>query len=153
MKKILLSLSVIFSTCLGFAQKPIFDLLNPTNHSLLLIDHEGQLAFGTHRISTTELRNNTGLVAGASKIINIPTVVTTVAEKSFSGPVFPEIQEFYPVSTSGYIDRTTMNNWEDEKAHKAISGKGKKKIVMTSLWTSVWIVGPVLSAISGGYDV
>lgn len=150
-----LILLVLFSfSCFGaLAQKPSPDLLSPTNHSLLLIDHEGQMAFATHSISTTELRNNVGLVSGASKIFKIPTVVTTVAERSFSGPVFPEIQEFYPESTSGYIDRTTMNTWEDVNAHKAITAKGKKKIVMAGLWTSVCIVGPVLSAISEGYQV
>jgi nicotinamidase-related amidase len=153
MKRIIVFLSAVVLTATGVAQKPSPELLNPTNHSLLLIDHEGQMAFATHSISTTELRNNVGLVAGASKIFKVPTVVTTVAEKSFSGPVFPEIQEFYPESTSGYVDRTTMNTWEDINAHKAITGKNKKKIVMAGLWTSVCIVGPVLSALSEGYDV
>ncbi|PRD47565.1 hydrolase [Sphingobacterium haloxyli] len=153
MKKVILSVVLGLVSIATFAQKPSPELLSPTNHSLLLIDHEGQMAFATHSISTTELRNNTALVAGASKIFKVPTVVTTVAEKSFSGPVFPEIQEFYPEATSGYVDRTTMNTWEDINAHKAITGKGKKKIVMAGLWTSVCIVGPVLSAISEGYDV
>ncbi|PJR04064.1 hydrolase [Avrilella dinanensis] len=153
MKKVILSFVLGLASIATFAQEPSPELLNPTNHSLLLIDHEGQMAFATHSISTTELRNNTALVAGASKIFKVPTVVTTVAEKSFSGPVFPEIQEFYPEATSGYVDRTTMNTWEDVNAHKAITGKGKKKIVMAGLWTSVCIVGPVLSAISEGYDV
>ena len=137
-----------------FAQKPSPELLNPTNHALVLIDHEGQMAFATHSISATELRNNVGLVAGASKIFKIPTVVTTVAEKTFSGPVFPEILELYP-NTAAYADRTTMNTWEDVNAHKAIvNAAGKnKKIVMGGLWTSVCIVGPALSAISEGYDV
>lgn len=153
MKKTILSFVLGLTSLATFAQNPSPELLNPTNHSLLLIDHEGQMAFATHSISTTELRNNVGLVAGASQIFKIPTVVTTVAEKSFSGPVFPEIQEFYPESTSGYADRTTMNTWEDLNAHKAITGKGKKKIVMAGLWTSVCIVGPVLSAIDEGYEV
>lgn len=153
MKKVILSFALGLASITSYAQEPSPELLNPTNHSLLLIDHEGQMAFATHSISTTELRNNVGLVTGASKIFNIPTVITTVAEKSFSGPVFPEIQEFYPESTSGYIDRTTMNTWEDVNAHKAISSKGKKKIVMAGLWTSVCIVGPALSALSEGYDV
>lgn len=153
MKKVILSFVLGLGSIATFAQKPSPELLSPTNHSLLLIDHEGQMAFATHSISTTELRNNTALVAGASSIFKVPTVVTTVAEKSFSGPVFPEIQEFYPEATSGYIDRTTMNTWEDINAHKAITSKDKKKIVMAGLWTSVCIVGPVLSAISEGYDV
>ncbi|NCT76876.1 MAG: hydrolase [Sphingobacteriales bacterium 46-32] len=135
------------------AQKPSPELLSPTNHALVLIDHESQMAFAVKNIETNELRNNTAIVAGASKIFKVPTVVTTVAEKSFSGPVFAEISEFYPQSTSNYIDRTTMNTWEDVNAHKAIVDKGKKKIVFAGLWTGVCIVGPALSAIAEGYEV
>ena len=135
------------------AQKPSPELINPDNHTLVLIDFEGQMAFATKSIPLDQLRSNTAIVAGASKIFNIPTVVTTVAERSFSGPVFPEIEEFYPQATSGYLDRTTMNTWEDLNAYKAIIGKGKKKIVFAGLWTGVCIVGPALSAKAEGYDV
>lgn len=38
-------------------------------------------------------------------------------------------------------------------AHKAITGKNKKKLVLAGLWTSVCIVGPALSAIEEGYEV
>ncbi|HRL70666.1 MAG TPA: hydrolase [Flavobacterium sp.] len=152
MKKVVLSLVVGFTALTGFAQKPSPNLLNPTNHTLVLIDHEGQMAFATKSIDAIELRNNVGLIAGASKIFKVPTVVTTVAEKSFSGPVFPEILEAFP-NTAQYIDRTTMNTWEDVNAHKAITGKNKKKLVFAGLWTSVCIVGPALSALTDGYEV
>ncbi|ATL42285.1 hydrolase [Elizabethkingia sp. HX WHF] len=150
MKKTILSFVLGLISLSVSAQKPSPALLTPTNHALVLIDHESQMAFATKSITTEELRNNVALTAGASKIFNVPTVVTTVAEKSFSGPVFPEISEFYP---EPYIDRTTMNTWEDVNAYKAITGKGKKKLVFAGLWTSVCIVGPVLSAINDGYDV
>lgn len=153
MKKLILSLVTGLLSLTATAQNPGKALLNPTNHALVLIDHEGQMAFATKSISMEELRNNVALVAGGSKIFNIPTVVTTVAEKSFAGPVFPEISEVYPQATSGYVDRTTMNTWEDANAYKAITGKNKKKLVFAGLWTSVCIVGPVLSAIDEGYDV
>ena len=152
MKKVVLSLVVGFTALTGLAQKPSPNLLNPTNHTLVLIDHEGQMAFATKSIDAIELRNNVGLIAGTSKIFKVPTVVTTVAEKSFSGPVFPEILEAFP-NTAQYIDRTTMNTWEDVNAHKAITGKNKKKLVFAGLWTSVCIVGPALSALTDGYEV
>jgi nicotinamidase-related amidase len=151
MKNLSLAAALILSAISGFAQKPGPALLNPTNHALVLIDYEGQMAFATANIPIDQLRNNTAIIAGASKIFDIPTVVTTVAEKSFSGPVFPEILELYPEST--YVDRTSMNTWEDVNAYKAIVGKNKKKLVMGGLWTSVCIVGPVLSAIAEGFDV
>jgi len=153
MKKLI---TAVFITAVSFnvhAQKPGQALLSPSNHTLVLIDNEGQMAFATKNIDLMELRNNTAIVAGASKIFNVPTVVTTVAEKSFSGPVFPEVSEFYPQATAGYIDRTTMNTWEDVNAHKAIADKGRKRIVLAGLWTSVCIVGPALSAIDEGYEV
>jgi nicotinamidase-related amidase len=146
-------LMAAFVTVSAYAQKPSANLLSPQNHTLVLIDHEGQMGFATKSIEMNELRNNTGIVAGASRIFKVPTVVTTVAEKSFSGPVFPEIQEFYPLASNKYIDRTTMNTWEDVNAYKAITGKGKKKIVLAGLWTSVCIAGPALSALSEGYEV
>ncbi|BDU26226.1 hydrolase [Flavobacterium sp. GSB-24] len=133
--------------------KPSANLLSPDNHALVLIDFEGQMAFATHNIPLSELRTNVAIVAGASKIFNVDTVVTTVPEESFSGPVFPELEEFYPIATSGYIDRTSMNTWEDEAAYKAITGKNKKKLVLAGLWTGVCIVGPALSAIEEGYEV
>lgn len=155
MKNLLyLSLAVIVCNTISFrtiAQKPSPELLSPTNHSLVLVDHESQMGFAVKNIDLNELRNNVAIVAGASKIFKVETVVTTVAEKSFSGPVFPEVSEFYPQST--YIDRTTMNTWEDINAYKAITGKNKKKIVFAGLWTSVCIVGPALSAKADGYDV
>lgn len=155
MKKTIRSITALFAavmmTLTVSAQNPSPELLDPNNHALVLIDHESQMGFAVKNISIEELRHNTAIVAGASKIFKVPTVVTTVAEKSFSGPVFPEVAEFYP--SGAYIDRTTMNTWEDTNAFKAITGKNKKKIVLAGLWTSVCIVGPALSAKADGYDV
>src|SRR5258705_9753313 len=117
------------------AQKPSPELLNPTNHALVLIDFESQMAFAAKSIDIDQLRTNTAIIAGASKIFNVPTIVTTVAEKSFSGPVFLELSQFYPAEN--YIDRTSMNTWEDMNAFSAIKSKNKKKIVLAGLWTSV----------------
>ena len=133
--------------------KPSVNLLSPENHTLVLIDFEGQMAFATSSIQLSELRNNVAIICGASKIFNVPTIVTTVAEDSFAGPVFPEIETFYPQATSGYIDRTSMNTWEDENAYNAITGTKKQKLVLAGLWTGVCIVGPALSALDENYEV
>lgn len=133
--------------------KPSPNLLSPENHGLVLIDFEGQMGFATKSINVSELRTNTAIICGASKIFNVPTIVTTVAEQSFSGPVFPEVEEFYPQATSGYIDRTTMNTWEDKAAYEAIIALNKDKLVMAGLWTGVCIVGPALSALADNYEV
>src|ERR1700761_6538601 len=145
--------SIRLTNKLNRIMNPSPKLLSPTNHALVLIDFQGQMAFATKSIDMAELRTNVSIIVGASKIFNVPTVVTTVAEDSFSGPVFREIEESYPQLTSGYINRTSMNTWEDQAAYQAIVGKGKQKLVFAGLWTSVCIVGPALSAIAENYEI
>ncbi len=143
-------IAVLLSSNL-LAQNPSSKLLTPTNHTLVLIDHQPQMAFATQSHPIEIIRNNTALISKAAKAFNVSTVITSVAAKSFSGPVFSEITEVFP--NIPVIDRTTMNTWEDPAAYKAITSKGKKKIVFAGLWTEVCIVGPVLSAIADGYEV
>jgi nicotinamidase-related amidase len=98
-----------------------------------------------------ELRNNVTGLAKAAKVFNVPVILTTVAERTFSGPMFPEIQKVFPDQKP--IDRTTMNTWEDARVVKKVQEYGKKKLVIAALWTEVCGVGPALSAINEGYEV
>ncbi len=131
--------------------KPGSTLLDPSNHTLIMIDHQSQMAFATKSIDPVALRNNAALVAKAAKEFKVSTILTTVAEKSFSGPIFDEIKSVFP--DAAVIDRTTMNTWEDPRIAERVNQIGKGKIVLAGLWTSVCIVGPALSALDQGFDV
>lgn len=131
--------------------QPSNTLLNPTNHTLIMIDHQSQMAFATKSIDPVQLRNNAALVAKSARGFKVPTILTTVAEKSFSGPIFDEIKSVFPNEV--VIDRTTMNTWEDARIAERVNAIGKDKIVLAGLWTSVCIVGPALSALDQGFEV
>ncbi len=165
MKTFKLTIVALFISTITFAQWDMYnpnpnndpknaskELLNPTNHTLLLIDHESQMAFAVESQPIEELRNNTGLLAASATLYKVPTIITTVAEKSFSGPVFPEIREYFP-NEKEYIDRTTMNSWEDKRVVAAVAKTGKKKLVIAGLWTEVCTLSASLSALEDGYDV
>lgn len=126
-------------------------LLTPADHTLILIDFQSQMAFATQSTSIIELRNNAGLVAHAASAFGVSTIVTSVAEKSFSGPFFDEVLEAFPGAE--VIDRTTMNTWEDERIAAQVNAIGKPRLVFAGLWTSVCIVGPTLSALAQGFEV
>ena len=130
---------------------PGSSLLSPTDHSLVLIDFQSQMAFATKSIAPELLRNNAALVSRAAKSFGVPTILTTVAEKSFSGPMFDEIVEAF--DGQPMLDRTSMNTWEDAAVIDEVNRIGKDRIVFAGLWTSVCIVGPVASAIDQGFDV
>lgn len=126
-------------------------LLSPKDHILVLIDYQSQMAFATKSIDAVTLRNNVALIAQAAKVFSVDTVLTTVAEKSFSGPMFDEIKDVFPGAK--VIDRTSMNTWEDETIAARINQINKSRIVFGGLWTSVCIVGPALSALDQGFEV
>ncbi len=126
-------------------------LLSPTDHALVLIDFQSQMAFATHTIDISALRNNAALIAKGAAGFKVPVVLTTVAEKSFSGPMFPELPAIFPGQT--VFDRTSMNTWEDQPVIDEINRIGKRRLVLAGLWTSVCIVGPALSAIDQGFEV
>lgn len=126
-------------------------LLDPENHTLILIDHQSQMAFATKSIDAVTLRNNAALVARAAAEFAVATILTTVAEKTFSGPMFDEIKAAFP--GQGALDRTSMNTWEDAAVIAEVNRLGKRRIVLAGLWTSVCIVGPALSALDQGFEV
>lgn len=130
---------------------PAKGLLSPADHALVLIDFQSQMAFATKSIDATLLRNNAALVANAAASFKVPTILTTVAEKSFSGPMFDEITDAFPGQK--LLDRTSMNTWEDAAVIDEVNRIGKDRLVFAGLWTSVCIVGPVLSALEQGFDV
>ncbi|MFA0082990.1 hydrolase [Vibrio breoganii] len=155
LKSAILVLAIAISNPLLAASKantkPSESLLTPTNHTVILIDHQPQMAFATASMDIVELRNNVAGLAKSAKAFEVPTILTTVAEKSFSGPIFPEIQAVFPNQKA--IDRTTMNTWEDKRVTDQVNKYGKNKIVIAALWTEVCGVMPVLSAIDQGYEV
>lgn len=126
-------------------------LLAPADHTLIMIDFQSQMSFATKSIDAVNLRNNAALVAHAAAGFGVSTILTTVAEKSFSGPMFSEITEAFP--GQALLDRTSMNTWEDAAVIARVNEIGKSRIVLSGLWTSVCIVGPALSAIDQGFEV
>ena len=126
-------------------------LVSPGDHTLIMIDFQSQMSFATKSIDAANLRNNAALVARAAAGFGVSTILTTVAEKTFSGPMFSEITEAFP--GQALLDRTSMNTWEDAAVIKEVNRIGKKRLVMCGLWTSVCIVGPSLSALDQGFEV
>ncbi len=131
--------------------KPARSLLSPTDHALVLIDHQSQMASDVRSIDPTNLRNNVWIIAQAAKGFKVPTILTTIAKDTFAGPLFPEVTEAFP--SAEVTDRTTSNAWEDANFIRRINAAGKDRLVIAGLWTSVCCNGPVVSAIEQGFEV
>ncbi|HMP04679.1 MAG TPA: isochorismatase family protein, partial [Gemmatales bacterium] len=50
-------------------------------------------------------------------------------------------------------DRSTINAWEDVEFANAVKATGRKKLIMTALWTEACLTFPSLDALREGYGV
>jgi nicotinamidase-related amidase len=126
-------------------------LLTPDDCVLVLVDYEAQMFFGVQSHDRQTIINNTVGLAKAARVFGVPTVVTTVYEKWFSGPMPAALAALY--DTGDVIDRSTMNPWEDPRVVDAVVATGRRKVVIAGLWTEVCVTLPALSAAEQGFEV
>ncbi|MEI4520811.1 hydrolase [Pseudomonas sp. CCNWLW23] len=114
------------------------EILTPQNSQVIFIDHQPQMAFGVQSIDRQVLKNNVVGLAKAAKAFGIPTTITTVETEGFSGNTYPELLAVYPQNK--ILERTSMNSWDDQNVRDALAESaiaGRKKIVVSGLWTEV----------------
>jgi nicotinamidase-related amidase len=90
-------------------------------------------------------------LAKATRIFNLPVVLSTVETKSFSGNMWPQLRAIFP--HHDIIERSSMNAWDDRNFVAAIERTGKKKIVLCGLWTETCVALPTIQAIHDGYEI
>ena len=76
---------------------------------------------------------------------------TVNVETGLNKPPVPQVRkalEGYPT-----YDRTTINSWEDVEFRKVVEEAGRRKLIMTALWTEACLTFPTLDAIKDGYEV
>ena len=127
------------------------ELLNPQNSAVIFIDFQPQMVFGVANIDRQTLFNNVLLLAKAARTFKVPTILTTVESKGFSGNMWPQLLDIFPDQQP--VERSSMNSWEDANFVAAVKATGRKKLIMAALWTEVCLAFPALEAIKAGYDV
>jgi nicotinamidase-related amidase len=81
-------------------------LLTPDNCVVAIIDLQPQMMFGVGNFDRqTIINNNVGLLK-ATRVFDVPVVLSTVETKSFSGNMWPQIQAIYPDQTP--IERSSI---------------------------------------------
>jgi nicotinamidase-related amidase len=133
-------------------RNPITDhLLTPQNAALVVIDYQASQVQTTRSIERDLLVANIVSVARLAKAFDLPVVLSTVNVANGQPPTIPELKAVLSDNTE--IDRTEINSWENEDFRRAVTTTGRKKLIMTALWTEVCLAFPTLDALREGFDV
>src|SRR3982074_1673569 len=126
-------------------------LLTPDNCVVALIDLQPQMLFGVSNFDRQAIINFNVALSKATRVFDIPVVLSTVETKGFSGNMWPQIQAVFPNRVP--IERSTMNSWDDRNFVAAVEKTGRKKIVLAGLWTETCVALPTIQAIHDNYEV
>ncbi|MEM9643235.1 MAG: hydrolase, partial [Pseudomonadota bacterium] len=84
------------------------EMISPENTALVLIDYQPAMYQGIESHDRLSVFNNVQILAKGAKLFDLPTVISTVAKDSFSGPFMPEVTDLFP--DHEIVDRTSINS-------------------------------------------
>ena len=127
-------------------------LLTPQNSAFIIIDYQPVQVNSIASMDRQLLVNNIVGASRAAVVYGLPIIHSTVNVKTgLNKPPIPQIRKAladYPT-----YDRTSINSWEDVEFRKAVEETGRKKLIMTALWTEACLTFPALDALREGYEV
>jgi nicotinamidase-related amidase len=124
-------------------------LISPKNSALIVIDYQPIQVDSINSMPRAELITNIVAVAKIAKGFGLPIVLSTVNKKR--GDTIRVLREVLGDIPS--YERTSINSWEDREFVEAVKATGRKKLIMTALWTEVCLTLPSLDALREGYEV
>ncbi len=123
--------------------------LNIEESLILIIDVQERLLNAV--FNKDILSKKSAIIAQASKILDIPVVVTEQYPKGL-GNTIPEIKDALNESTS-YYEKTAFSALEDPEIANKIKEFGKKQIIIFGIETHICVNQTVAALIKEGYDV
>ncbi|MFS8050912.1 hydrolase [Rhizobium sp. BR 314] len=132
---------------------PVKDrLLSPKNSAFVIIDYQPVQVNSIASMDRQLLINNIVGASNAAKVYGLPIVHSTVNVKTgLNKPPIPQIRK--ALEGVPTYDRTSINSWEDVEFRQAIEQTGRKKLIMTALWTEACLTFPAIDALAEGYEV
>src|SRR3712207_1390054 len=111
-------------------------LLTPENSALIIIDYQPVQVSSIRSMPREELVFNIVSTTKAALNYNLPIIHSTVnVETGRNKPPIQELQDI--IGHLPTYDRTTVNAWEDVEFKQAVKALGRRKLIITALWTEV----------------
>lgn len=127
------------------------ELLSDQNSALVLIDFQRTMFKSVASGDKSRIKLAAICAAKAAKILGVPVVLSAINPKS-NGDFIPEITGLFPGQEVFARKVPGFDAFEDEGTWNAVKATGKRKLVVSGLWTSMCFTYSALHAIREGYD-
>ncbi len=129
------------------------NLLTSENTILLVIDWQDEMLGMVRNIDKDVLTNNIQAMIKTANVFEIPVIETTIGvDLGANKPTVPSIKCVIEEEVEN-IDRISLNAWQNKAVVEAVKKSGRKKVLITGLWTSGCPTYTALDALQDGYEV
>jgi len=127
-------------------------LITPENSALIIIDYQPVQVSSIKSMDQDWLVTQITRTAKTARLYDLPVVLSTVnVETGRNQETVAPLKEVLADLPS--YDRTSINAWEDQQFYEAVRKTGRKKLIMTALWTEACLTFPVIDALKEGFEV
>lgn len=130
----------------------LLDLLTDKNSTLVLVDYQASMFKSISSGDKTRIKGAAIGAAKAASILGIPVVLSSINPKN-NGEFIPEIATLFPDQEVWARKVPSFDAFEDEGTWNAFKRTGRKKLVVSGLWTSMCFAYTALHALKEGYQV
>ncbi len=128
-------------------------LLTSENTVLLVIDWQEEMLGMVRNLDREILTNNIQAMIKTANVFGIPVIESTIGVGlGANQPTVAPIKELIGAEVEN-IDRISLNAWQNSAVVEAVKKTGRKKVLVTGLWTSGCPTYTALDALHDGYEV
>lgn len=127
-------------------------LLTDKNSTLVLVDYQRAMFAGVASGDKTIIRNAAYCAAKAASILSVPVVLSSIGPQH-NGEFIVEIAGLFPGQEVFARTVPGFDAFEDEKTWNAFKNTGRKKMIVSGLWTSMCFAYTALHGLKEGYEV
>lgn len=133
-------------------ENPKLELVSAANSVLLLVDYQSAMFKGVGSSDRTVIKNCSVAAAKAASILNVPVVLTTINPK-LNGDCIKEIAGLFPQQEAIARKIPSFDAFEDDRVLDAVKKTGRKKLVVSGLWTSMCFAYTAIHGVREGLEV
>ena len=128
------------------------ELLTDKNSALVLVDYQPAMFAGVASGDKALIRTAATCAAKAAGILDVPVVLSAIGPQR-NGEFIADITSLFPGKEVFARAIPSFDAFEDEPTYAAFKKTGRKKVVVSGLWTSMCFTYTALHAIRDGYEV
>lgn len=130
-------------------EDPRLELITANNSVLLLVDYQPAMFRGVGSGNRTIIKSCAVAAAKAASILGVPVVLTTINPKG-NGECIKEITDLFPGQEVFARKIPSFDAFEDDRVLAAVKKTGRKKLVVSGLWTSMCFAYTAIHGIRDG---